>query len=302
MILISSLLYFFTVYLLTRLPKVERPAWWNCGALFPHGAAAVKKPHSPLIIGGWIMVTGVVIIALRFLDAESKTILEISFTLIQSLLVALAALSLVEASAAEKPVQRKASHGEVMASLVKSYPFVLLIGDPPEIMQLHTHPQLHQYLEETPYPHTRIAPAETLDLILETCPTIRYIPWAEEFQEKFVEPHATLIQSREDKITESMTSDALKDAACEENEELKQRLTAALTANRTLDGALHDMRRKGAIQMLDYAKMSSQQRKEEEKRLQESLRRLNDAEKIPKQPSLQPPAEGFQTEVRLGEE
>jgi len=267
----------------------------------PHGAVAIRSPIAPVIIVGWIMVTGITVISLRFTADDTKVIIETAYVLVQSVLIGFSVLTVIESCLESRPVQKVMTPGEFLLAIINNYPFVMLVGTPGEIMQLHQHPQLDQCLEETPYPGTRIAPAAALDVVLEVCPDIRYLPWSEEFQGLFVMPHADVLQSRDAKVSEAMEAEANMQIAQEENSDLKQRLQAALAANRTLDAALHDLRRRGTTQMLDYSKMTPSQRIEETKRLEESLRRVAAATASPDiSEAIRVPSDGFQSEIRLG--
>lgn len=301
MILICTAIYGFILYVLSRLSPVDTTAWWDGGAFLPHGAIIKRHPAAPIIVAGWLVATLLAIGSIRFFPEEYQLAAQLGFAMLQAILAACAVLSVVEAGRFEALSSVKEVQEAGIVSAVKAFPYVLLMGDAREILALHEHPQLDPAMEETPYPDTRLAPSEAIDIALQACPNIRFFPWSEEAHARLIEPHARALEMQASKITETMDAEAQTQLTEEQNAELSAQLRVALDANKNLDQALHDLRTRHTHAITDYSRMSTTQRQEEERKLNEALRRIKVASSAVSEASLEPPPEGFQTEVRLGE-
>lgn len=168
--------------------------------------------------------------------------------------------------------------------------YVLVSAPEPALIKLEADFSLSSMMGKTPFKETRIASVEAISAIQSIDSSATIVPWPEELNEKIFSQHVEKENLCKEKIAEAMASETGKMAALLENKELKEKLGEAMEANKKYEKVLQDLRSKPSNTSADYSKMTPSQRGEEEKRLKESLQKIQELSKKPSLPQVNIPA------------
>jgi hypothetical protein len=169
-------------------------------------------------------------------------------------------------------------------------PLILLSAPEHELIKMEADFRLSSMMGKTPFRETRLASTEALGIILENYPSVAVVPWLEILNEKIFSPHVETAASCKEKIAEALASETAKMATEMENSELQSKLGEALEANRKYEKVLQDLRSRPTNTITDYTKMTPSQRQEEERKLKESLGKLQELSKNPALPQVNIPS------------
>lgn len=182
------------------------------------------------------------------------------------------------------------SEGAVSEQESSVAPYLLVCAPESELIKLEADFRVADMMGPTPFRDVRIASVEAAPAIVDISPSAAIVPWPEVLNEKIFAAHAEKDKMCKEKIAEAMAADASKMAADLENQELDRKLKEALDANRKYEKVLQDLRSRPNAPSVDYAKMTPSQRLEEEKRLKESLKKIQDLSKNPQLPHVSIPS------------
>jgi hypothetical protein len=169
-------------------------------------------------------------------------------------------------------------------------PYILLSAPEADLIKMEADFRLSSMMGKTPFRETRLASTDALQIILENYPAAAVVPWLDVLNEKIFAQHVQTSESCKEKIAEALASETAKMAAELENKELQGKLGEALEANRKYEKVLQDLRSRPTNTITDYSKMTPSQRQEEERKLRESLGKLQELSKNPSLPQVNIPA------------
>jgi hypothetical protein len=181
-------------------------------------------------------------------------------------------------------------NGETEGASQTNAQYILVFAPEPELIKMEADFRLSTMMGKTPFRETRLAASGSLGIILENYPSASVVPWPEELNERLFAPHVESEKMCREKIAEALASETAKMATELENKELQGKLKEALEANRKYEKVLQDLRSRPANTATDYTRMTPTQRQEEERRLRESLSRLQEMAKSSSLPQVNIPA------------
>lgn len=268
---------------------------WN-PKILPHCAMASSPQYAPMVIAPVILVLVFLTVGGTLLNVEWWWFVEI---LSMSVLIGLildatrrltSPRSIATSSDQHENDEAETSSTEENNASSETPQFVLVSGPEPELIKMEADFRLSTMMGPTPFRETRIATVEAIEAIQNVSPAATIVPWPEELNDKIFMRYVEKDNLCKEKIAEAMASETGKMATVLENKELIGKLKETQEANKKYEKVLQDLRSKPANVSSDYTKMTPSQRGEEEKRLRESLQKIQELSKKPSLPPISIPS------------
>lgn len=179
---------------------------------------------------------------------------------------------------AEKSPSTSGDQGD--AESESGAPYLLIKAPEHDLLLLEAESSLREMVERTPIRGLRIASVEAVGTVSRMLPWAEIIPWTAGLNEAIMDEYSRLTELHREKIAEAMAADSSRMATEMDNGELSKKLSEVLEANKKYEAVLQDLRNRPVQTQSDYSKMTTSQRVEEEKRVRESLSKLQELSKV----------------------
>jgi hypothetical protein len=264
---------------------------WSPKAI-PHCASAATPQYILLIIAPVIVVLVFLTVLGSLLNVDWWWFVEILATsiLIGLILDSSRRLTSQLPDRINSPSGDPENHPPQDSGAEASAEYVLVCDEENLLIKMEADFRLSAMMGKTPFKNTRIASIASIPSIVEISPSATLVPWPEILNEKIFSPHLEKDEMCKEKIAEAMASETGKLAVAMENKELAEKLRESMEANRKYEKVLQDLRSKPSHTAQDYAKMTSSQRGEEERRLKECLQKIQEISKKPVMPPVNIPS------------